>query len=150
MEKGFFHPDRGYWQTVSEPTAETLATYPAGTVEVPLKPGANFDWVDGEWSAIAPPPAPVPNLSFAQLMIGLVSEGWITTAEGEAWLTGTLPAPVLALIATLPDAQQFPAKARALRPTIVERTDPLVNALGAAQGKTPEQLDDFFQTYAAI
>ena len=97
-----------------------------------------------------PPPAPIPNLSFAQLMIGLVSEGWITTAEGEAWLTGTLPAPVLALIATLPLAQQFAAKARALRPTIVERTDPLVSALGAAQGKTPEQLDDFFRTYAAI
>jgi hypothetical protein len=83
-------------------------------------------------------------------MIGLVSEGWITTAEGEAWLTGTLPAPVLALIGTLPEAQRFAAKARALRPTIVERTDPLVSALGAAQGKTPEQLDDFFRTYAAI
>jgi hypothetical protein len=104
-----------------------------------------------EIAAIAPPqPAPVPNLSFAQLMIGLVSEGWITTAEGEAWLTGTLPAPVLALIGTLPAAQQFPAKARALRPTIVERTDPLVSDLGLAQGKTPEQLDDFFRTYAAI
>jgi hypothetical protein len=151
MEKGFFHPDRGYWQTVSEPTAETLATYPAGTVEVPLKPGANFDWVDGEWVAIAPPPDPVPaSISFAQLMIGLVSEGWITTAEGEAWLTGTLPAPVLALIGTLPTGQQFAAKARALRPTLVERTDPLVSALGAAQGKTPEQLDTFFRTYAAI
>jgi hypothetical protein len=96
------------------------------------------------------PPAPVPDLSFAQLMIGLVSEGWITTAEGEAWLTGTLPAPVLALIATLPAGQQFAAKARALRPTIVERNDPLVSALGLAQGKTPEQLDDFFRTYAAI
>jgi hypothetical protein len=98
-----------------------------------------------------PQPAPVPaSISFAQLMIGLVSEGWITTAEGEAWLTGTLPAPVLALIGTLPEAQRFPAKARALRPTIVERTDPLVSAMGSAQGKTPEQLDDFFRTYAAI
>ena len=97
-----------------------------------------------------PQPEPVPNLSFAQLMIGLVSEGWITTAEGEAWLTGTLPAPVLALIATLPAGQQFPAKARALRPTIVERTDPLVSALGAAQGKTDAQLDTFFRTYALV
>jgi hypothetical protein len=104
-----------------------------------------------EIAAIHPhPPAPIPDLSFAQLMIGLVSEGWITTAEGEAWLTGTLPAPVLALIGTLPAGQQFAAKARALRPTIVERTDPLVSALGLAQGKTPEQLDDFFRTYAAI
>ena len=104
-----------------------------------------------EIAAIAPPqPAPVPNLSFAQLMIGLVSEGWITTAEGEAWLTGTLPAPVLALIGTLPKAQRFAAKARALRPTIVERNEPLVRDLGLAQDKTPEQLDDFFRSYAAI
>jgi hypothetical protein len=98
-----------------------------------------------------PQPEPVPaSISFAQLMIGLVSEGWITTAEGEAWLTGTLPEPVLALIATLPKAQQFAAKARALRPTLVERTDPLVSALGAAQDKTDAQLDKFFHTYAAI
>ena len=97
-----------------------------------------------------PPPAPTPDLSFAQLMIGLVSEGWITTAEGEAWLTGTLPAPVLALIGTLPEAQRFAAKARALRPTVIERNEPLVTMLGAAQGKTDAQLDTFFQTYAAI
>jgi hypothetical protein len=110
-----------------------------------------WQWTStGPLTVGAPQPAPVPDLSFAQLMIGLVSEGWITTAEGEAWLTGTLPAPVVALIGTLPAGQQFPAKARALRPTIVERTDPLVSALGAAQGKTPEQLDDFFRTYAAI
>jgi hypothetical protein len=125
---------------------------------VPLTPGnRHYQMVleaiaDGQ--PVLDPPAPTeeqqPDLSFAQLMIGLVSEGWITTAEGEAWLTGTLPAPVLTLIGTLPTGQQFAAKARALRPTIVERTDPLVSALGAAQKKTPEQLDDFFRTYAAI
>jgi hypothetical protein len=120
---------------------------PNGSTEVPEPPNGWAVWSGSDWVM---PPAPIPNLSFAQLMIGLVAEGWITTAEGEAWLTGTLPAPVVALIATLPEAQRFAAKARALRPTIVERTDPLVSALGSAQGKTPEQLDDFFQTYAAI
>lgn len=51
MEKGFFHPQAGYWQTVSEPSAEVLAAYPEGTVEVPLKPGANFDWDGFTWVA---------------------------------------------------------------------------------------------------
>ena len=37
MEYGFFHPDRGYWQATSKPSAETLAGYPDGTVSVPLK-----------------------------------------------------------------------------------------------------------------
>lgn len=89
-------------------------------------------------------------LTFAQLLIGLVTEGWITAAEGEAWLVGTLPAQVTALIGTLPAEQQFAAKARAIRPSTILRLDPLVLALGAAQGKTPEELDQFFRTYAGV
>lgn len=57
MERGFFHPERGYWQTNSEPSAEIMAMFPDGTVEVPLKPGANFDWDGSTWVAI-PEPAP--------------------------------------------------------------------------------------------
>lgn len=87
-------------------------------------------------------------LSFAQLLIGLVTEGWITEADGDAWLVGTLPAPVLVLITSLPADQQFAAKARAIRLSEVMRADPLVVALGAAQGKTPEDLDQFFRTYS--
>lgn len=87
-------------------------------------------------------------ITFAQLMIGLVTEGWITEDEGDAWLTGTPPAPVLALIAQLPPAARFAARARALRPSIVMLSDPLVQALGAMQGKTAE-LPQFFNTYGA-
>ena len=49
MEKGFFHPERGYWQTLSTPCEKVLAAYPEGTVEVPLKPGAGFDWDGASW-----------------------------------------------------------------------------------------------------
>jgi hypothetical protein len=91
----------------------------------------------------------VPNLSFAQMLIGLVTEGWITEAEGEGWLVGTLPDPVLLVISMLPPNQQFAAKARASRPSDVERSDPLVAALATAEGKTPEEIDDFFVTYSA-
>jgi len=144
---------------ISRVAAGGWIALPNGDLVSPAQAG----WANGEYS-LEEVPAPVPptaeellaqsrqamRLSFAQLMIGLVSEGWITTAEGEAWLTGTLPAPVVALIATLPTAQQFPAKARALRPTVIERNEPLVTMLGAAQGKTDAQLDTFFQTYAVI
>jgi ribonuclease D len=90
------------------------------------------------------------SLSFAQLMIGLVTEQWITEAEGEAWLDGQLPAAFNALIASLPQQARFAAKARAKRPSAVLRNDALVNALAAAQGKTPEELDAFFTTYAGV
>ena len=101
---------------------------------------------------VGTPPAPpviIPDLSFAQLLIGLVTEEWITEAEGGGWLVGTLPAPVLAVIATLPSNQQFAAKARAIRPSAVVRADPLVAALAAAEGKTSAEIDAFFTTYAA-
>lgn len=90
------------------------------------------------------------SLSFAQLLIGLVAEAWITEAEGEAWLAGTLPGTVLTVIDGLPANQRFPAKARALRPSEVVRTDPLVVGMGAASGKTEAEIDAFFTTYGAI
>lgn len=89
-------------------------------------------------------------LTFAQLLIGLVAEGWISEADGDGWLAGSLPAPVLAVIGMLPLQARFPAKARAIRPSEVLRHDPLVELLGAAQGKTPEQLDAFFATYSQV
>lgn len=92
----------------------------------------------------------VPNLTFAQLMIGLVAEGWITEAEGNAWLVGTLPDPVLLVISTLPAGEQFAAKARAIRPSEVVRADPLVAALAWAEGKTSEEIDTFFYTYSGV
>lgn len=89
-------------------------------------------------------------LTFAQLLIGLVAEGWVSEADGEAWLSGALPAPVAGLIGTLPQGQRFAARARALRPSEVLRLDPLLLALGAATGKTPEEIDQFFLTYAQV
>ena len=92
----------------------------------------------------------IPDLSFPQLLIGLVTEQWITEADGEAWLTGTLPAAVLDVIYSLPTEMQFPAKARALRPSVIVRADPLVAALAFYEGKTLEELDQFFLTYVQV
>lgn len=95
---------------------------------------------------------PVPQaITFAQLLIGLVTEGWITADEGRAWRDRmALPAPVQALIASLPEARQFAAETRAFAPSEVLRNDPLVQGLGAVTGKTAEQLDNFFRTYAQV
>lgn len=59
MEHGFFHPSRGYWQTTGYPPADILASYPDGTVEVPLRPSADHQWQNGAWVYVAPPPQPV-------------------------------------------------------------------------------------------
>jgi hypothetical protein len=59
MEHGFYHLTLGYWQTVSTPSDEHLASYPEGTFVVPLKPGRDFIWDGSQWVAVAPiPPTP--------------------------------------------------------------------------------------------
>jgi len=111
-------------------------------------------WIGIGMQIDSPEPAPQPDrsamvLSFAQLLIGLVTEQWITAAEGRAWRDRTaLPPAVADLIATLPEDQQFAAETRAMAFTEALRLDPLVEALGAAEGKTPKELDQFFITYA--
>ena len=134
---------------------ETYSADIDGTLWYGITPASRF-YVDvqeaiaaGEPVGTPPtPPVIIPDLSFAQLLIGLVTEEWITEAEGGGWLVGTLPAPVLAVIATLPSGQQFAAKARAIRPSVIVRADPLVAALAAAEGKSSVDIDAFFTTYA--
>lgn len=46
---GFFHPGRGYWQTISEPSPEILAGYPPGTMPVPVRPSENHHWDGEQW-----------------------------------------------------------------------------------------------------
>lgn len=90
-----------------------------------------------------PPAAPVPNLSFAQLLYGLVMEGFIDEGEAMAWLVDRiLPAPIEALIAQLPGPQQVLTRARALQPTEIVFTDPMVQAMGGDE--------QFFRTYSEV
>ena len=51
MEKGFFHPSRGYWQTLNDPSSDYRASYPSGTIEVPLMPSALHKLEGGQWVA---------------------------------------------------------------------------------------------------
>jgi hypothetical protein len=124
-------------------------------------------WVEGAW-ALASVPSFVPpraltadelllieregmEMSFAQMLIGLEAEAWITTEEATAWLVNrVLPPPVLYVISQLPADQQFAATARAVAPSVVKRTNPLVDLLGAVASKTPTQVDQFFRDYKVV
>lgn len=85
-EHGFFHPSRGYWQTIGTPSPETIASYPAGTVQVPLKPireGYEYHWDPAaeEWveSAIPAPEPEPPVYSTVELIAAM------TPAEFDIW-----------------------------------------------------------------
>lgn len=115
-----------------------------GVVEPYIGPEPD-DYIPGS----GPPPV-IPTLEFDQMLIGFVTEGWITKAEGEAWLKGTLPAAIVARIATLPVDLQFKATTRATLQTVIKRDDQLLVALGQLKGKTSAQIDTFFITYSVV
>lgn len=57
MERGFYHPSQGYWQTTGEVPDFILDAYPEGTIEVPVKPSGEHEWVDGQWVLTQAPPS---------------------------------------------------------------------------------------------
>lgn len=110
MEHGFFHPERGYWQTNETPAGAVLESYPEGTVEVPLKPGEFFEWDAGAqaWAEVAPPvPSEAEALRqidadtdalYAQVIGNRAAEYEQAERDARAWTeagsTGTAPATV--------------------------------------------------------
>lgn len=91
MEKGFYHPERGYWQTIGEPSADILASYPEGTIEVPLKPGEFYEWDGEEWVYVAPPPPSKQELAaytaakrYEKEVGGTIWNGWPVHTDRES------------------------------------------------------------------
>lgn len=60
--QGFYHPGRGYWQTLIEPSQEILDSYPVGTMPYPVKPGEHYEPKDGGWVYVEPSAAPTPDM----------------------------------------------------------------------------------------
>lgn len=54
MEKGFFHPELGYWQVVGAANEDLLFNLPEGAFEVPLKPNSNSEFKGGIWVNVPP------------------------------------------------------------------------------------------------
>lgn len=132
MELGFFHQDRGYWQALAGDPEDLLPTYPEGTVQVPLKPGVDYEWQDGAWVYVEPA-LPVPDrVTARQFKLQLLADGILDQVEG--W------------IATQSQAVQI---AYANSGTFV-RDEPMMQAGFAALGFTEQHIDAFFMAAAAL
>lgn len=130
-------PDEPYWEEAQAMAAvEMPPLEPAPDPMPPLTPEQVL--------------TTMPAVSHAQIIAALILSQIITEAEGVAWITGTLPAAVEAMIAALPADQRVIARLRAIRPSSVVPTDPLVAALAAAQGHDTADLIVLFETAAAL
>ena len=83
-------------------------------------------------------------ISDRQFFQQLAVIGSITQEEALASNAGVIPAPLLALINTMPEEQQFAVKMIVSGSTVFERSHPITLTIGAAYGWTPEQIDTFF------
>lgn len=122
------------------------------------RPPTEIDVAVREWVAAgneiqAPTlPAPVPALiSDRQFAHGLWKRGIVSREEALAFVkTGDIPAPLLALLAALPDAEREDAEMIIAGATTYERLHPVTVQLVAAFGWTPEQGDDAWREFAAL
>jgi hypothetical protein len=127
MEKGFYHPARGYWQTTGDVPQDILDGYPVGTVEVPIEPGADHEW-DGEaWVYIAPDPAIA--LENARATAASAMLGWIETLLSQ--FTEGVPAIEVA---------SWSQKAAAARSFLAGDAAPQVTDEAAVTGEDPQDL----------
>ena len=135
MEKGFYHSQRGYWQTTGDVPQRILGGYPEGTIEVPLKPSALHEWVDGAWVEVLPYPAEVLAAERAAMVC--------TRQQGKLALGPTVWASVLTMV----DDPDTPWGLKVAIEDTVEwrRTNEDMQALVWAMGLTEEQADDLFR-----
>lgn len=146
-EYGFFHPDRGYWQAVSTPCSETIAEYPAGTIEVPLKPSAWHEWTGSGWADASDPEAEVAEWRTTRVMSrlefarALMAINLLTHEQAMGFIRyEPLPEPITALIATLPEEYRADAEFEMQGARDFPRANAMWDLLCASEG-WPEQAD---------
>lgn len=130
MERGFYHPTRGYWQTTGTVPEAILSSYPEGTVEVPLKPGQGWEFNGTAWTAPQEQEdtalRPLNRLDF-----------WLAAAEVGVTIEG-----VRARVASVTDPiERSRSTAFVEFAEVYRRDDPLLIAMAEAEGITSSQLD---------
>ena len=90
-------------------------------------------------------------LSPRQLFIGMAQAGFISPDEAlAAACSGAIPAAVEQALGGLREAEQLAARITWARMTTIERLDPLVDLLAAATGRSPLEVDAFFEACSQL
>lgn len=138
MSKGFYHQSVGYWQTTTD--TPDASAYPAGTVEVPIKPGPDMAWDSGAnvWVASLPPSPPVPvEVTMRQARLALLAAGKLGDVD--------------AALASITDAaQRQAAQIEWEYSSTVKRSSAWVQQLAPALALDEAALDALFTAAAAL
>ena len=132
-EKGFYSPTNGYWQTLGDPSQALRNTYPNDTVQVPLRPGTEYQWIDNAWTYVEPEPElpfvpeVVPKLALVRAMrMVQLSGAPATPLSGSIW--DVVKAAIAGIGGDVEEDWQLAV--------VMPRLDPALNAL--AGGLVPD------------
>ena len=139
MERAFFHPSEGVWIAIDDPSPEILASYPAGTQEIPLPPGPDRQWTGDAWVHIPPDPAEALAAERADMVVSRFQ------ARAALHAAGLLPQAEAAV--SQADALTRMAWADAV---VFQRTSPTIAAMAATLGLTETQVDDLFRAAMGV
>jgi hypothetical protein len=111
-----------------------------------------WQYINGEVIEYVAPPIVPDIISDRQFFQQLAIAGLITEDEAlAAVMTGTIPQAMEAFVEALPTGQQqFSARMVLCGATTFERSHPLVQAFGAAQGMSDEQIDQLWIDASAL
>lgn len=132
MNLGFYHAERGYWQATAGNPDELLEGYPEGTVSVPIKPAAGYEWQGGEWVYVEPTPVVPTSVSARQFKLQLLAAGLLDQVE--TWVT----------------AQDQAVQIAYANSGSFVRSEPMMQSGFDALGFTSAQIDEFFKAAAAL
>lgn len=151
MEKGFYHAQRGYWQTLGAVPPSILSSYPEGTVEVPLRPSVDHVWTGSEWEYVVPDPASILSatrtssaITRAAFCNALADHGIITDAEAISAARGDWPVSMAGFLDFLDAGQSRDVQIEWAACATVLRMHPFVLTLGSWLDLTANQLDELF------
>jgi hypothetical protein len=151
METGFYHTQRGYWQTPGEVPQRILDGYPQGTIEVPLKPSAIHEWRNGVWIEVTPDPAialkewrTTAKLSRRNFCIALKRAGILSAIEAIAAAKGDWPARFASALSGWSQDAQDEAQIEWAAVQEIRRNHPMIALLGTAASMTEPQVDALF------
>lgn len=146
----YFIENGVYIETITD---VPLQSRPKGSVAVPQRPSPEDVWTGSAWQYVAPPlpPITIPDLSFAQMLIGLDQRGWVPRNDLVAWRdSAVLPPLVVSVILSLPVEARFTAETRALRPSVIKIDNPILQLIAASAGKTDADLEAFFIEFSQV
>lgn len=151
MRNGYYHPDRGYWETTKAPTDRILANYPVGTIEVPKRPSPDHVWDGGAWAisdaAVAARLSEWrkgASLTRRQFCLACLQAGLLTPDDAVTAASGGWPASFDAALVGLSAMEAAAAKVEWAAVGTIWRNAPLLAVVQATAGVTDDQLDTLF------